>query len=774
MSANNLEVKIVRTDEKTNEIITYIIPQKDNTFINLLGVEIDFNKAITNVILFMSNIDTTRINKFDIALIIDLLANIKEKFPGYNNGNDISSKISQLIDDIFSPSFWKSLSSSIDCGYLKMDKRKFPYFNINDQRWKEINIKNNGKTRDSYPAEFNGEVQETKAVLNTQQERREDWRVIEEKVVNLIQNLDTDADTKEIEKQVAQAVKYRPDFEKKEVGDFNGSNYFAFEILEPQFYPNLEEYKIFVLLLCKAGFIKLAIKLLLIMPLSFNLLHIIKCDWFWKLYNELIFNEHIKNYVIYYAMYALKLEEIKSYYRVPHMARFIFSLEEAQLISNNIPSIGIDKHALIHLMEPLGFKSSYMPFFLEGKRSINSLEVFKQRLSIACNGLLDDFDLSEFNAILSGSILVPCVATNPLEKRFENIGYKNTKKETFILEDLFDRILNSDLDEEQKYLSAHDISFNAYLECFYPSYKSIKDEELKNFIEPIQTEKEYEAQKFEDLNSTTKNYPDDEDHAAAYGILSDLDISIHTPTFEEFKICAYKLYEKLRLRVKNNNSIADQRIYIKRIRRGSNFKYSLYGPGINRPIDLFWITKSPDTFVEQFHLGVVRMHWNGKQINIMQSALSALLTGINHDYRWMSCNKAPVIPVIKYAQRGYTTPLNKFERPILVEYISGNKEWCNSIITQTMANENIFSPVMLHNLFFMPEITNSGIRFGLKKLDDALMINCNKCNITNNGRVRWNPINSSINGINLEYYNESRNSVASPSIETINKIIDQL
>jgi hypothetical protein len=853
--SNNLEIKIVKVDEKTNVKTTYVIPQKDSNFINIIGVEVNFDNSAANVILALTNIDSQKLSKFELPSLLELMSAIRERFPGYLPGTEINSKINQFIEEIFSPSFWLSLSSSMDCGYVKMDKRKFPYFNSTDQKWKEINAKNR-RNLDPYPAEFNGEVKEEKAVLNTTTERRDNWRAIEQKAINLLHGLEIklvavdstpavptllpgvigrnigpgmteikavpinsdeeigtlrnfplppfgaidlvvqpmpvestpavptlidpistvpEVASPAIAQQVAKAVRYRPDMEKKELGDLNGSNYFSIEILEPQFYPNLDEYKTFITLLCKAGLTKLAVKALCILPLTYNMVHVIKCEWFWKLWAELVYNEHLKNFIIYYSMYVLKLEEIKAYNRVPNQARFVFSLDEAQLISKNIPHIGIDKHPLVHLMEPLGYKSSYMPFFLDGTRTINSMDVFKRRLSIACDGLLDDVDLSNYNAVLSGSILVPCVATNPLEKRFETVDYVNGKK-VFVLEDLFDQIMigdSIDAEDSKQAMSPADMSFSIYLECYYPSYKSVKPDELKTFIEPHQTNEEYEAQKHEDLNNPARNYPEDIDHAVAYGILSDLDISIHTNTFEEFKVQVYRLFEKLREKVRENVELDNPHIYIRRIRRGNSFKYSIYGPGINRPIDLFWITRSPDTFVEQFHLGVVRMYWDGKQVRIMQSALAALLSGINHDYRWMSCNKAPAIPVIKYTQRGYTTPLNKFERPILVEYISGKEEWCKTITSQTMSTENIYTPVMESNIFFMPDITKSGIRYGLQDLDKSTGINYNKEVKANNNRVRWIPINCNYHGIQLDYYNSSRNSIAVPTLDTINKIIDE-
>jgi hypothetical protein len=811
----------------TDGIDTYVIPQKDDSFIKILGSDIDFEKSVQSVILAMTNIDAAYITKFDLPSLLTLIIKIRKHFPNFTIDTKIYNCINRYIDELFNQSFWLRLSNSVDCSFDKMDRRKFPYFNCVDEEWKSINTRAI-KNANPYPAEMNGEALTDKAVTSTVEERRANWKNIEQKAINLMRNMEnkdqnnllipipgpfvTDGKTyiqksneynklfnsgnrdflitkdgpvlpnaeekketdeiishlskmqdEKIKKQVREAVTYRPkkDPDAERNAESNDSNFIAFDLLEPQFYPDIEEYHTFIGLLYNAGLSASVIKLLYILPLTYECCHIIKTEWFWKFWNDLIYDEQLKNFVLYYSMYILKHEEIKSYSCVPLNARFIFDIEEARRLWDNIPHIGIDKHPLIHLMEPLGYKSSYMPFFLEGERKINSLEVFKRRLSIATNGLLDNIDLSKWRACLSGSILVPCIATNPLEERFKNYG---DYKYSFVVDDLFDSIINgSYVDSSMIQIKRENESFRKYLECYYPSYESVPDDELIKFMEPEQTPEQYEAQKFEDLNSPNRDYPNEIDHAIAYNVLSDLDISIHTDTFEEFKVNVYELFEALRKRALEIADKRDGRIYIRRIRRVNNYKYSIYGPGINRPIDLFWITKSPDTFVEQFHLGVVRSHWDGKSVRIMQSAVAALLTGINHDYRWMSSNKAPAIPVLKYAQRGYTTPLNRFERPILIEYMTAKPEWTNCVKNA----EQIYNSVSIHHSFFMPDMTKSGIRYQLKSLDH----NPTNLNKFNNNRIKWNPITCSTYGIPLEYYNSSRNSVGTPTLDIIDKFI---
>jgi hypothetical protein len=744
------DIVLIKSDIKFN------IPQKDESFRIIVGNTVNIDENPQFAILALTNIDVQKVNVYDITSILTAVVHIRETFPNFIPPISVSDLVDKYISDMFSSSFWRALSNSKDCGFMKMDRRKFPFFHSADKEWKDINMRR--PEAPPYPVEFNGEVKTESAITSTNIERKDNWKAIEEKAIALLkisEEKDDDQLIKTItiklnadEEKIKDIVKYK---KLKDEEDYTDSNYDAIEVLEPQFYSNLDEHKSFIKLLCNCGLTKLAKKLLYVLPLTYNHCHIIKHGWFWQAWNDLFVSEHLKNFIIYYAMYIMKLEEIKSYNGVSTSARFVFSLKEAFDISEILPRLGIDKHPLVHLMEPLGYKSSYMPFYLDGLRKINSLDIFKHRLSLATNGLLDNLDLSKYQAVLSGSILVPCAATNPLEKRFAT---KNIS-------------VNASLDDATR-PEIDDMGFLTFIECYYPSYRSIKNDEYNIYFEPVQDEESYLKQKDEDLSCDNKPHPDDLERPAGYGVLSDLDISIHAEDFTKFKIQVYALYEELRSRTRTGA------IYIRRIRRGNNFKYSLYGPGINRPIDLFWITKSPETFVEQFHLGVVRMYWNGTDLKIMQSCLAALLSGINHDYRWLWSNKAPPIPVIKYAQRGYTTPLNKSERPILIEYLCNKTEWADSIKVQAAIPGNIFNKVHANNIFFMPDITKSGVRYGLRELWEIASPKYVKNPNINNAPVSWTPIVCNYGRIELPYYNISKNSVGEPSLRIINDIISNI
>lgn len=693
---------------------TYHIPQLNAKLASAIGSSIDMNIVPQQAILALDNGDPKKISIFEMPDLLEITCAVRREFENYLPPAYLCELINTFINSLFVSSFWKEISSHKDCGFVRMIKRRFTYHNSTDNLWKETG--KHFRTLNTYPNEFCGEIKEDMIVAD-RETRKNEWSKIQRKAIEIYNAINVPHKA------------YKNNVDIKELEEYKDSNYNTVYALESQFYPQLNEYKYLIGLFRRAGLTKMAIKLMCVMPLTHKYCGVIKCKWFWDEWNSLIHNRQLKNFIIYYSMYILKLEEIKSYYSVPHKARFVFSLDEAALFSENIGKVDIDKHPLIHLMEPLSYKRSYLPYFLEGERRINTMDTFIERLSIATGGLLDDIDLREYNAVLSGSILVPCVATNPLEKRF-NVDESST-------------------------------AFRVYLECYYPSYRSVEDSEFEGYVTPEQTEQQYQAQKHEDMNNCKHTHKYDIDKAVAYNILSDLDISIHTDTFDNFKIQAYSLFERMR------DKLTDKRIYMRRIQRAKTFKYSIYGAGILRPIDLFWITKSPETFVDQFHLGVVRMFWNGSTIRIMQSALAALLTGINHDYRWMSCSKSPAIPIIKYVQRGYTTPLNSEERSVFANYLAKKEEW--QIAATDLAQ--IYVPARTDNIIFRPDHSNFGIRYGLKPMHK---ITSHKYDTKISKRnAIWIDTTVHIGKYEVPYYNENRNSVGCPTIEMIDNFISE-
>jgi hypothetical protein len=149
--------------------------------------------------------------------------------------------------------------------------------------------------------------------------------------------------------------------------------------------------------------------------------------------------------------------------------------------------------------------------------------------------------------------------------------------------------------------------------------------------------------------------------------LADIDVSIHTDSFEEFDHLAKKIYYHIRLNCQHRGSI-----YIEKITTLSQYKYKLYGSGLPRPIDIFRMTFNPEIMVYRFHLNCVRMFYKNHVLYMYRSCMSSLVSGINEFYKWFSCTKIPADIVLKYISRGITTLLNSTEMDTLHNYITMN------------------------------------------------------------------------------------------------------
>jgi hypothetical protein len=209
---------------------------------------------------------------------------------------------------------------------------------------------------------------------------------------------------------------------------------------------------------------------------------------------------------------------------------------------------------------------------------------------------------------------------------------------------------------------------------------------------------------------------------AEYNKIADIDISITTRTFVEFRENATLLFDQIKTNVAFRGEV-----WLLEVETLSSFKFKIYGPGLTRPIDLFRIPYAEAKMVKKFHVPCVRMWYSDRQtakivdmeivskcddisINIYDSCLRALLSGVNNSYKWFSCNKIPADVLLKYAQRGITIVLNKKERDALVKYIRISPRWSDLVDVES----DIFGIVNSKHKFFYPAAFNLGIRMDLR------------------------------------------------------------
>lgn len=78
--------------------------------------------------------------------------------------------------------------------------------------------------------------------------------------------------------------------------------------------------------------------------------------------------------------------------------------------------------------------------------------------------------------------------------------------------------------------------------------------------------------------------------------------------------------------------------------------------------------------IYRHHLPIARMSYNGERVYYYPSCLSALLTGINGNYKWFKSPTSGLDIIIKYMRRGFAIILNKEEISVIKTRFNSMKE----------------------------------------------------------------------------------------------------
>jgi len=391
--------------------------------------------------------------------------------------------------------------------------------------------------------------------------------------------------------------------------------------------------------------------------------HIVKHPGFWSLVKP----SSIVGYALYYSMYILRHEETTIFSKISRRHRSVFTHSEAIRLPR-VQAIQLDPH-----MQQLSGRihsSTAMPFYVRGSRRLTTAAEFSRRFDIITGGCLRGINLAELNAAVSGSILVPCAATSPLEELFHHEYWGVIPRQA-------ERWGNT--------MSEQDKQFALFAEYYYPSHDSLIALE-------VPAAKARRSFLVEEKAPPIKN--------RGYNTISDIDISISVKSGDEFTDIAQTIFKKIQANCR-------MPIAMEKKETLSSFKYKIFGPGIMRPIDLFQIYYDPVRMTKKFHLPCVKMWFEGTAADHTRAAaadhtraaaadhtraaaaknggavglfmhracVASLISGVNERYSWFSCNKIPAEVVLKYAMRGYSTLLNQREMDTLERFMATAPRW---------------------------------------------------------------------------------------------------
>lgn len=130
------------------------------------------------------------------------------------------------------------------------------------------------------------------------------------------------------------------------------------------------------------------------------------------------------------------------------------------------------------------------------------------------------------------------------------------------------------------------------------------------------------------------------------------------------------------------------------------FKFHIKSPYLAHHLELFGVrqNKSYSSIISRFHLPCIRGYYDGNNVYLTPSCVSAHLTFMNIDSHYISCNTELSEIIIKYHIRGFGTFISKSNKRELTQYIYNKKKIYENIYGEgnnksLLGNQSIFSKV---------------------------------------------------------------------------------
>jgi len=192
---------------------------------------------------------------------------------------------------------------------------------------------------------------------------------------------------------------------------------------------------------------------------------------------------------------------------------------------------------------------------------------------------------------------------------------------------------------------------------------------------------------------------------------TDIDLMVETEDFEIFDMVAQSHFEAIRESV---SVMYRDRVYMKMLLTENKYKYKIYG--LPRCVEIFMVGSIPGT-ISKFHLAPVRAWWDGDDLHMLPTFVTAAMTSVSYDMRWISCAKDLRDIVLKYFQRGFAPMINKDECRNILAYLNATPKWP----TWTMpggwggwrAHRWANRPIYYNSNIFNPSSNNKGVYYGL-------------------------------------------------------------
>jgi hypothetical protein len=363
-------------------------------------------------------------------------------------------------------------------------------------------------------------------------------------------------------------------------------------------------------------------------------------------------------------------------------------------------------------------------------KGLCNLEEFERQLNIFTTGnsntnLFQNINWKEDKIAISGSIMTACLQKqHPLVNLFSNFADYDERmiryfNEYYALADIDTMILTNDVFEFMKIvqrfynqiiinvcsLSSYAEPDHIKLNCEKICYLFISEDDVLEHICYNSREKLIVIKKSIETKETIllfKNIIDIEfDKYQKEKKEKYSNIELEYPDYFDYTNLIYKV------RIFQNNTNTENKRYTN---LKINYKYKIHSPHLRHAFEVFMVNHN-DFFatVQTFHLPCVRSYYDGNNVYLTPSCISAHMTYMNIDYKYFAGSRNPVEIINKYRMRGFGTWLNKNEKQLYSTYTASIPYW-NNLYNINIKNEKSiksnYGSLNFDHKLFQPRLVN--------------------------------------------------------------------
>lgn len=526
------------------------------------------------------------------------------------------------------------------------------------------------------------------------------------------------------------------------------NNDYNYKIFSDNFFTNQEIFEIFELLDEKQKYLLFSNLLI-----SKKYCHLVLNNRYLLILMKPIINKYIYlfRYLIGYAWIKFYFDESIKKTFITKNDNFIFDINTACELPlfpfsmenpkfNPYMSILIDDN-LLNSSENIGGICQCKGSHNLSNKGLCNLEEFERHLNIFTTGnsntnLFQNINWKEDKIAISGSIMTACLQKqHPLVNLFNNISDYDEKMTRYFNEyypfaDIDTMILTDNIFEFIKIVDRlynqiiiNVCSFSSYAEpehikltCEKICYLFISEDDVLEKICNNSREKLIIIKKSIETTETIllfKNIIDDEfnkyekEKKDKYANLES-----EYPDYFDYTNLKYKV----RIFVNNSNTEIKKYTNLK-----INYKYKIHSPHLRHSFEIFMVNHN-DFFatVQTFHLPCVRSYYDGNNVYLTPSCISAHMTYMNIDYKYFAGSRDPVEIINKYRMRGFGTWLNKNEKETYSNYTSLSTFW-NNLYNINIKNEKSiksnYGSLQFDHKLFQPRLLNNSLYIDAYPID---------------------------------------------------------